>query len=102
MGNKGEHFFRSTLIQTLFYGVFSAWVLWARRHDAKPNGKSTFAKSIRETAATYTLTGDFDWRSAHWLLRVPMLRALFMQVADPARLGALGLIEILDWTSSHP
>lgn len=24
----GEHFFRSTLIQTLFYGVFSAWVLW--------------------------------------------------------------------------
>lgn len=30
-GDKGEHFFRSTLIQTLFYGVFSAWVLWARR-----------------------------------------------------------------------
>ncbi len=29
---KGEHFFRSTLIQTLFYGVFSAWVLWTREH----------------------------------------------------------------------
>jgi hypothetical protein len=27
-GDKGEHFFRSTLVQTLFYGVFSAWVLW--------------------------------------------------------------------------
>ena len=26
----GEHFFRSTLIQTLFFGVFSAWVLWHR------------------------------------------------------------------------
>jgi hypothetical protein len=26
-GEKGAHFFRSTLIQTLFYGVFSAWVL---------------------------------------------------------------------------
>ena len=26
---KGEHFFRSTLVQTLFYGVFSAWVLSA-------------------------------------------------------------------------
>jgi hypothetical protein len=26
-GERGEHFFRSTLIQTLFYGVFSAWVL---------------------------------------------------------------------------
>jgi hypothetical protein len=29
-GDKGEHFFRSTLVQTLFYGVFSAWVIWAR------------------------------------------------------------------------
>jgi len=29
-GEKGEHFFRSTLVQTLFYGVFSAWVLWAK------------------------------------------------------------------------
>lgn len=26
-GEKGAHFFRSTLIQTLFHGVFSAWVL---------------------------------------------------------------------------
>jgi predicted helicase len=29
-----------------------------------------------------------------------MLRALFVQVADPARLGALGLIEVLDWTAA--
>ena len=29
-GEKGARFFRSTLVQTLFYGVFSAWVLWAR------------------------------------------------------------------------
>ena len=29
-GEKGAAFFRSTLVQTLFYGVFSAWVLWAR------------------------------------------------------------------------
>ena len=29
-GEKGDRFFRSTLVQTLFYGVFSAWVLWAR------------------------------------------------------------------------
>jgi hypothetical protein len=27
-GKKGDHFFRSTLIQTLFYGVFSAWVVF--------------------------------------------------------------------------
>jgi hypothetical protein len=99
-GDKGEHFFRSTLIQTLFYGVFSAWVLWARRRDAKPNEKTGFADALRESAAPYAVAGGFDWRSAHYLLRVPMLRALFVQVADPARLGALGLIEVLDWTAA--
>ncbi len=99
-GEKGEHFFRSTLIQTLFYGVFSAWVLWARRHDAKLSEKTGFADALRETAAPYAVAGVFDWRSAHYLLRVPMLRALFVQVADPARLGALGLIEVLDWTAA--
>jgi hypothetical protein len=99
-GEKGEHFFRSTLIQTLFYGVFSAWVLWARRRDAKPNKKTGFADALRESATPYAVAGGFDWRSAHWLLRVPMLRALFVQVADPARLGALGLIEVLDWTAA--
>jgi phosphate/sulfate permease len=26
-GAKGDHFFRSTLVQTLFYGMFSAWVI---------------------------------------------------------------------------
>ena len=99
-GEKGEHFFRSTLIQTLFYGVFSAWVLWARRRDAKPHKKTGFADALRESAAPYAVASGFDWRVAPYLLRVPMLRALFVQVADPARLGSLGLIEVLDWTSA--
>ena len=30
-GEKGARFFHSTLVQTLFYGLFSAWVLWARQ-----------------------------------------------------------------------
>ena len=55
---------------------------------------------MRESAAPYAVAGGFDWRVAPYLLRVPMLRALFVQVADPARLGALGLIEVLDWTSA--
>jgi len=100
-GEKGEHFFRSTLVQTLFYGVFSAWVLWSRQRAAKPAGKKTaFAAAVRETPAPYAVAGAFDWKSAHHLLRVPMLRALFVQVADPARLGALGLIEVLDWSAA--
>src|SRR5579859_177932 len=78
--DKGEHFFRSTLVQTLFYGVFSAWVLW---HKEKPQGKN-----------------DFDWKSAAWTLHVPVISALFHQVADPQKLRPLGLDEVLDWTAA--
>lgn len=78
-GEKGDHFFRSSLIQTLFYGVFSAWVLWAKDHP--PPSKD-----------------PFNWRESIWTLRVPMIRALFEQVATPTRLGELGLVQILDNT----
>lgn len=60
---KGDHFFRSTLVQTLFYGVFSAWVLWAR-----------------EVPRTST---KFDWKLATWHLKVPFIRTLFQQIASP-------------------
>ncbi len=32
-GEKGEHFFRSSLVQTLLYGVFSAWGLWRKQRE---------------------------------------------------------------------
>ena len=79
-GERGAAFFRSTLVQTLFYGVFSAWVLWARH--APPS------------------RGPFDWRTAVWHLRAPVLRALFQQLSDPGRLQPLGLVEVLDWTAA--
>ena len=79
-GERGARFFRSTLVQTLFYGVFSAWVLWAR--EPAPLG------------------GRFDWRTAVWHLRAPVLRALFQQLSDPGRLQPLGLVEVLDWTAA--
>ena len=89
-GERGERFFRSTLIQTLFYGIFSAWVLWSR-HEQKKDGP--------------LFEGHFDlrrfrWREEVWHLRAPVLRALFMQLADPGRLKPLGLVEVLDWTSA--
>ncbi|HTO83675.1 MAG TPA: type ISP restriction/modification enzyme [Methylomirabilota bacterium] len=80
-GEKGEHFFRSTLVQTLFYGVFSAWVLWSRQ---QPPG------SLHQ----------FDWHAAAWSLHVPMVRTLFAAVATRERLGPLGLVEVLDWAAS--
>ena len=79
-GDRGAAFFRSTLVQTLFYGVFSAWVLWARQ--------------------TSSPTGLFNWHDAVWHLRAPVLRALFQQISDPGRLQPLGLVEVLDWTAA--
>ena len=79
-GERGAAFFRSTLVQTLFYGVFSAWVLWARQ--------------------TPPPSGPFDWRTSVWHLRAPVLRALFQQLSSPAQLQPLGLVELLDWTSA--
>ncbi len=78
-GEKGEHFFRSTLVQTLFYGVFSAWVLWHRENPA-PRAR-------------------FDWRTAEWSLHVPFIRTLYGEVAKPTRLGTLKLVEVLDWAA---
>ena len=78
--DRGAAFFRSTLVQTLFYGVFSAWVLWARQ--------------------TPPPAGPFNWHDAVWHLRAPVLRALFQQLSDPGRLQPLGLVELLDWTAS--
>ena len=78
-GDKGEHFFRSTLVQTIFYGVFSAWVLWHRERPER--------------------TDDFNWHESALSLRVPFIRALYEQVATPSKLGDLGLVEVLDWTT---
>ena len=76
----GTSFFQSTLVQTLFYGVFSAWVLWARQ---------TPAPAI-----------PFDWRSTASYLRVPVLEALYQQVALYSQLQSLDLVEVLDWTAA--
>ena len=91
-GERGRRFFRSTLVQTLFYGIFSAWVLWARTEAARAEPGPLFTGSSD--------AGRFRWREAVWHLRAPVLRALFQQIADPGRLRPLGLTEVLDWTAA--
>lgn len=68
----GEHLFRSTLVQTLFYGLFSAWAAHAPR------------------------AGRFDWRSADYDLHLPVVRLLYSQVRAPNALRPLGLEPLLD------
>ena len=77
-GEKGEHFFRSTLVQTLFYGIFSAWVLWARGRSASDPAR-------------------FNWKETVYLLRVPVIQSLYGRLSQPSHLEPLGLIQVLDW-----
>jgi hypothetical protein len=76
-GPKGEHLFRSTLVQTLFYGLFSAWV-----------------EVAQEGAA------NFEWRAAGWNLHVPFIDTLFQRIATPQSLKPLGLEEPLTWAAA--
>jgi hypothetical protein len=77
-GANGDHFFRSSLVQTLFYGIFSGWVLWSRRNPAPD--------------------AVFDWKDAGWTLHVPMISALFDQIATRRVLGDLQLVPVLERT----
>jgi hypothetical protein len=77
---KGRHFFHSTLVQTLFYGVFSAWVLW---------GQSPRAAGER-----------FSWRDTTDLLHLPILKVLFHEMTRPTQLFTNVLRERLDLAES--
>jgi hypothetical protein len=75
-GEEGDHFFKSTLVQTLFYGMFSAWVVHA-----------------------HSSTKRFDWMTAAFTLTVPMVKVLFEEIAKPSRLAALDLMPVLERTA---
>lgn len=80
-GKEGAHFFRSTIVQTLFYGMFSAWVLQNR--------------GIARRASD----ADFDWKTAGYNLKVPAIQTLFHEFVRPDSVDRLGLKDLLDWTS---
>lgn len=77
---NGDHFFRSAVVQTLFYGMFSAWVLQKRDIGR------------RSPIAT------FNWKLAGWDLKVPAIQALFGVFSRPGPVTRLGLVDVLDWT----
>ena len=63
---NAKEVFRSTLVQTIFYGLFSAWVR---------NGKN----------------GNFDWRGAQYDIPVPVIQGIFEQLTMARRMRDLGL-----------
>lgn len=71
---KGDRFFRSSLIQTAFYSLFAAWVLWQRTEDEEP----------------------FDLEKAQSHLRIPFLEQLFYDIRHPHYLRELQLATHLE------
>lgn len=67
---RGDRFFRSSLVQTAFYSLFAAWVLWDKAADAETR---------------------FEIEDAHNYLPIPFLDALLHDIRHPKRLKALGL-----------
>ena len=56
-------------------------VLWRRKYPA-------------------TSKNRFDWNATARLLKVPVIRKLFHEVAEPGQLETLKLDEVLDWTGT--
>jgi hypothetical protein len=73
-GEEGEEFFRSSLIQTAFYGLFAGWALWHREGGAHP----------------------FAWEQLDRYLKIPFLGKLFYEFKHPDRLKELHLARHLD------
>ena len=71
---KGDRFFRSSLIQTAFYSLFAAWVLWNRGHDEE----------------------SFDLEKAQDHLRIPFLEQLFHDIRHPHYMRKLDLARHLE------
>ena len=74
VGERAEPFFKSSLVQTLIYGLFAAWIL---RTADNPNA------------------APLDWRLAGWELDVPLVQSLFNQVAQPGPVEKLGVGQYL-------
>ncbi|TGE20117.1 type ISP restriction/modification enzyme [Hymenobacter elongatus] len=79
-GEKGARFLRATVVQTLFYGVFSAWVLWHRDTADDPEA------------------APFAWRNAPDYLQLPVMQVLFEQVGTTSFLKNVKLRDLLDRT----
>ena len=67
---RGDRFFRSSLVQTAFYSLFAAWVLWDKKSE---------------------VLDHFEIDDAHAYLPIPFLDALLHDIRHPKRLQALGL-----------
>jgi hypothetical protein len=71
---RGDRFFRATLVQTLFYGLFSAWLSHVEENPGQP----------------------FNWKAAQWSLHVPAVSILFEQLMQKSQLQSMGLQNLIE------
>ncbi len=76
-GEEAGEFFRSTLVQTLFYGVFSAWVLW---HEGGAADDASF---------------EWIWQTRRF--NVPVVKELFEKFSAGSQLPE-AVEKVLNWT----
>jgi hypothetical protein len=74
VGQEGEEFFRSSLVQTAFYGLFAGWALWWQGTRAQP----------------------FRWEDLSDYLKIPFLASLFHEFRHPSRIREIQLAKHLD------
>ncbi|MGP0092311.1 MAG: type ISP restriction/modification enzyme [Xanthobacteraceae bacterium] len=67
---KGARFFRSSLVQSVFYALFAAWILWDKEAGTD---------------------ASFEVDDANQYLPIPFLKALLHDIRHPTRMRHLGL-----------
>ncbi|MDW8300808.1 MAG: N-6 DNA methylase, partial [Anaerolineae bacterium] len=77
----GDHFFRSSLVQTLFYGLFSAWIAYNALPDSSRPPR-------------------FDWQDASDYLGLPLLAELFETIARPRQLREMAIRDLVEWAEA--
>jgi len=77
-GKAGDDLFHSSLVQTLFYGIFSAYVLWS----------STVSATDEEA--------HFSWKESGYYLNIPILETLYSALSARGKLASLNLLGLLD------
>lgn len=75
---EGEAFFRSSLIQTIFYGLFAGWIIWLQE---KPRANSEC----------------FRFKDVEDYLHLRVINALFTEITKPYHLKKLNLRDAIKW-----
>ena len=60
-GEDGDHFFRSALVQTLFYGVFASWVFWSEQQPEQTTDRFTWRRRSGPYRCRWFACSSSNW-----------------------------------------